>query len=137
MQSSKVSVLAIAIAVTLGIMPSARAFSQDSSAGQEMHESGDAMRNASSETGSALKHAYRGTADQMVDAKLTTKVKSALLQDATTRKFSIHVESDQGKVTIAGAVDSPSSANYVKSVVAAVDGVHSADSRLTWPTSER
>ena len=73
----------------------------------------------------------------MADARLTTKIKSTLLQDATTRKFSIHVESDQGKVTIAGAVDSPSSANYVKNVVAGVDGVHSVDSKLTWPTSKR
>jgi hyperosmotically inducible protein len=100
-----------------------------------MHESGQAIKSAGSETAESVKHAYRGTADQLNDAALTTKVKSALLSDARARKYSIHVESDQGKVTIGGAVESPSDAKYVQTVVAAVDGVRAVDNKLTWPTS--
>ena len=71
----------------------------------------------------------------MSDATLTTKVKSTLLSNKHTRKYSIHVESDHGNVTIDGAVGSRAKAKYVGSVVAAVAGVKNVENKLTWPTS--
>jgi hyperosmotically inducible protein len=112
-----------------------QAFCQDSAAGQEMQKSGQDIKNAAANIGESAKHACRGTTDQMSDATLTTKVKSALLRNERTRKYSIHVESDHGKVTIDGAVGSRSKAHYVRAVVAAVEGVRSIDNKLTWPTS--
>jgi hyperosmotically inducible protein len=135
MKMRKLAILAVTTAATLSILPMTPALCQDSAAGQEMHESGQAIKGAGSETGEAIKHAYRGTTDQLSDATLTTKVKSALLSDQRTRKYSIHVESDQGKVAISGAVESPSEAKYVQTVVAAVSGVRKVDNKLTWPTS--
>jgi hyperosmotically inducible protein len=135
MKIRNLSILAIATAATLSILPMTQAFCQDSTAGQEMHKSGQAIKSAGSETGDSVKHIYRGTADELSDAALTTKVKSKLLSDERTRKYSIHVESDQGKVTIDGAVESPSEAKYVQTVVGAVSGVREVDNKLTWPTS--
>jgi len=127
----------MATAATLSLLPLSRAFCQESAsaAGQEMHQSGQAIKSAASETGESVKHAYRGTADELSDAALTSKVKSVLLSDARTRKYSIHVESDQGKVAIGGTVESPSDAKYTQTVVAAVHGVRAVDNKLTWPTS--
>ncbi len=133
MKSKSVSILAIAAA--LCVLPMKPAFGQDSTAGQEMHKSGEAIESAGAAAGESAKHAYRGTVNQMSDATLTTKVKTALLRDHRARKYSIHVESDRGRVTIDGAVGSRSDANHVRAVVAAVGGVSAVDNKLTWPTS--
>jgi osmotically-inducible protein OsmY len=130
-----VTLLAIVTAATFSVLPMRQAFCQDSAAGQEMHSSGQDLKNAASDTGDAAKRAFHGTTDQMSDATLTTKVKSTLLSNDQTRKYSIHVESDHGNVTIDGAVGSRSNAKYVGSVVAAVSGVRNVENKLTWPTS--
>jgi hyperosmotically inducible protein len=129
-----VTVLAI-VTAAMTVLPITRAFGQDSVAGQEMHKSGQDLKSAAAATGESAEHAFHGTADQMSDAALTTKVKTALLSNERTRKYEIHVESDHGNVTIGGTVGSRAKAKYVKSVVAAVSGVRSVESKLTWPTS--
>jgi hyperosmotically inducible periplasmic protein len=134
-KSKTASIMAVATAAILSILPIQQAFCQDSAAGREMQKSGQAIKSAGSETGESVEHAYHATVDQTSDATLTTKVKSALLRNHRTRKYSIHVESDQGKVTIDGAVGSHSSAKYVQAVVASVKGVRTVDNKLTWPTS--
>ena len=135
MKLKGVSILAIVTAATLSVLPMTRAFCQDSVAGQEMHKSGQDLKSAASSTGESAEHAFHGTADQMSDATLTTKVKSALVSDESTRKYSIHVESDHGNVTLDGTVGSRAKAKYVGSVVAAVSGVRTVQNKLTWPTS--
>jgi osmotically-inducible protein OsmY len=129
------TILAVVTAATLAVLPMRQAFGQDSVAGQEMHKSGQDLKNAAADTGESAEHAYHGTTDQMSDAALTTKVKSALLTNRRTRKYSIHVESDHGNVTIDGNVGSRRKAEYIASVVAAVSGVRSVRNKLTWPTS--
>jgi osmotically-inducible protein OsmY len=136
MKSKKGFLLVLGTTMAFGLFPMTQAFSQDSAAGQEMHQSGEAIKQAGSDTAASVKHAYHGTADEVSDATLTTKVKSKLLADAKVRPYSIHVESDQGAVTLDGAVDSPSTAKYVDSVVASVDGVQTVNDKLTWPTSQ-
>jgi hyperosmotically inducible periplasmic protein len=130
-----VTLLAIVTAATLSVLPMTRAFSQDSVAGQEMHNSGQDIKSAASATGESAEHAFHATTDQISDATLTTKVKSTLLSNDSTRKYSIHVESDHGTVTIDGTVGSRSNAKYVASVVAGVSGVRTVENKLTWPTS--
>jgi hyperosmotically inducible protein len=127
--------LAIVTAGTVCVLPMTQAFSQDSAAGREMHSSGQDLKSAAASTGESAEHAVHGTADQMSDATLTTKVKSALLSNERTRKSSIHVESDHGTVTIDGAVRSRAKAKYIGSVVAGVSGVRNVQNKLTWPTS--
>jgi hyperosmotically inducible periplasmic protein len=129
------TILAAVTAASLAVLPMKQAFCQDSVAGQEMHKSGQDLKSAASATGESAEHAFHGTADQMRDATLTTKVKSTLLRNERTRKYSIHVESDHGNVTIDGTVGSRSKAKYVASVIASVSGVRSVQNKLTWPTS--
>jgi osmotically-inducible protein OsmY len=135
MKSKGVTLLAIVSAATLSVLPMTQAFSQDSVAGQEMHSSGQDLKSAAASTGESAEHAFHGTADQMSDATLTTKVKSTLLSNERTRKDSIHVESDHGTVTIDGTVGSRAKAKYVASVVSGVSGVRTVQNKLTWPTS--
>ncbi|MBF6571375.1 MAG: BON domain-containing protein [Candidatus Binataceae bacterium] len=135
MKSKSIKILAMATAVTFSVLPLTRAFAQDSVAGQQMHESGESMDNAGSNTSTAVKHAYHASVDQMSDATLTTKVKAALVNDHRAHAFSIHVESDHGMVTIDGAVASSANARHIQKVVASVHGVRGVDNKLTWPRS--
>ena len=111
-----VTTLALAglIGGALSISPPLHA--QDSTAGQEIHQSGASAKSVVSapsvkagagDAADSVKHAYRATKDQVGDATLTTKVKSALLTDHVTKKYTIHVESDHGTVSLGGSVDSP------------------------------
>lgn len=127
--------MAIVTAATLTVLPMKQAFCQDSAAGKEMHTSGQDLKGAASATGESVEHAFHGATNQMSDATLTTKVKSTLLSNERTRKYSIHVESDHGNVTIDGAVGSRAKAKYVASVVASVSGVRSVENKLSWPNS--
>ncbi len=135
MKLKGVTLLAIVTAATFSVLPITQAFCQDSAAGNEMHTSGQDLKNAAHATGESAEHAVHGATDQISDAALTTKVKSALLHNERTRKYSIHVESDHGIVTIDGSVASRSKAKYAGSVVARVSGVRNVENKLTWPTS--
>ena len=118
-----------------GIAIALPAHAQDSAAGQ-MQQSGQAADSSASDAGSSIKHAFRATADETGDAALTTKVKAALLSDKRAKKYTIRVESDQGVVTLAGSVASPSAAAHAQTVASNVSGVKSVNNQLTWPTSQ-
>jgi osmotically-inducible protein OsmY len=110
---------------------------QESAAGQKMHQGGAAVKAAAGAAADSVKHAYHATKDQVGDAALTTKVKTALLTSDLTRKYSIHVKSDHGTVTLDGNVDSPTTAAHAKTLVANVHGVAMVRNHLTWPVSAR
>jgi osmotically-inducible protein OsmY len=129
------TLLAIVTAAAMSVLPMTAAFGQDSVAGQEMHQSGRDLKSAAAATGESAEHAFQGTADQVGDAALTTKIKSALMSNERTRHYDIHVESDHGNVTIDGSVGSRAKAKYVRKVVAGVSGVRSVNNKLTYPTS--
>ncbi len=116
---------------------------QESTAGKEMHESGVSAKAAAGAAADSVKHAYHATKDQLGDATLTTKVKTALMSDDLTRKYTIHVESDihveseHGKVTLDGIVDSPAMAQRAQTLAANIHGVETVRNHLTWPMSAR
>jgi hyperosmotically inducible periplasmic protein len=110
---------------------------QESTAGKEMHDSGVSAKAAAGAAADSVKHAYHATKDQLGDATLTTKVKTALMTDDLTRKYTIHVESDHGKVTLDGIVDSPATAQRAQTLAANVHGVEMVRNHLTWPMSAR
>jgi hyperosmotically inducible periplasmic protein len=137
MKSSKLTILALAGLFGATMTTPALVHAQETAAGQEMHESGAAAKGALNDAGSSVKHMYRATKYEVSDAALTTKVKSVLLKDSEITKFGIHVKSNQGTVTLSGAVDSPAAAAHAQSVAADVKGVQSVNNRLTWHTSAR
>jgi osmotically-inducible protein OsmY len=132
-----VTTLALAglIGGALSISPPLNA--QESAAGHAMHQGGAAVKAAANAAADSVKHAYHATKDQVGDAALTTKVKTALLTSDLTKKYSIHVKSDHGTVTLDGAVDSPTAAAHAKTLVANVHGVAMVRNHLTWPVSAR
>jgi osmotically-inducible protein OsmY len=110
---------------------------QETSPGQEMSESGTSAKGAMHETGDSVKHLYHATKEELSDAALTTRVKTALLKDRETRQSMIHVKSDRGMVSLNGDVDSPAIAAHAQQVASSVKGVESVRNNLTGHTSAR
>ncbi len=136
-RAKTVTTLALAGLIGGALSISLPLHAQDSTAGQEMHQSGASVKAAAGDAGDSAKHAYHAAKDQVGDATLTTKVKAALLTSHLTKKYSIHVESDHGTVTLDGTVDSPATAAHAKRLVANVHGVTMVRNHLTWPVSAR
>jgi hyperosmotically inducible periplasmic protein len=129
--------LALAALIGGGVVHSPILHAQESATHSEMNQSDSDIKSAADAAGQSIEHAYRATADELGDAALTTKVKTALLQNPATDHYTIHVDSDQGKVTLHGSVDSPATAARAQSLAQNISGVSSVSNELTWPTSAR
>ncbi len=118
-----------ALVVVVGAIALAMSVYAQSSSPSEQGSSVSSGRDSSSSsdmTGAAeagAKQAYHATVNEIGDAALTTKVKTALLSDKTTRHYTIHVNSEKGTVTISGDVPSTKMAQRVQDVVQSVKGV--------------
>jgi hyperosmotically inducible protein len=129
MTSNKLPILALGTPAAV--------YAQQSSAGNQVRQSGTAADGALHEAGSSVKHLYRATRDELSDATLTTKVKTALLEDKETKPYTIHVSSDQGTVTLSGDVGSPQAASAATRIANQVSGVRAVNNHLIWHTSAR
>ncbi len=129
--------LALAALIGGAFIYSSVLHAQESATGSEMNQSGMDATSAADSAERSIAHAYHATADELGDAALTTKVKTALLKNPVTEHYTIHVDSDQGKVTLHGSVDSPATAARAQSLAQNVSGVSSVSNELTWPTSAR
>lgn len=85
----------------------------------------------------ALKHAWQGTAKQVNDAAVTTKVKALLLADKTTQKSTIHVSTNHGTVTLSGKVPSVTVAQRAQMLAKTVEGVKHVDNELKFGIPNR
>jgi hyperosmotically inducible periplasmic protein len=73
----------------------------------------------------------RDSSDQQVyDAAITAKVKTALLKDQSLGDLPIAVETHQNVVELKGVVDSPQRAERAQEVASGVDGVKSVRNEL-------
>ena len=61
------------------------------SASSSMHQAGESMENAATNTGHAVKDAYHGTVTALTDTKITAKVKHALHEAELTERGDIDV----------------------------------------------
>jgi len=96
--SGKNNILALVLAVVLGIWLALPAFAQETggtSASSSMHQAGE-------DTESAAKNAYHGTATALDDTKITTEVKTDLAGAKDLRSGQIHVATTAGVVTLRG-----------------------------------
>jgi hyperosmotically inducible protein len=138
MKLNRLPILALAgflgAATTTPVMVYAQ---QNTTAGEQAQESGSSAKGALHETGNSVKHLYHAAKAEVGDAALTTKVKTALLENKATKPYTIHVSSDQGAVTLKGEVDSPEAAAAAKRVAGNVSGVRTVNNELTWHTSAR
>lgn len=65
------------------------------------------------------------------NATLTARIKSQLLINSNTSGLSIDVDSDQGKITLSGQVDSEQEKGLAEQIVRNTSGVRSVNNQLT------
>lgn len=65
------------------------------------------------------------------DAAITTKIKAAIVGEASLKVLQINVDTVNGMVTLTGTVDSVQNSDRAKELASAVEGVKSVDNRLT------
>ena len=92
--------------------------------GQKMDRTTDKMA-------AATENAANKTATAIDDTAITTKVKSAMIADPTLKALQINVDTKNGVVTLAGAVDSQAMKDKATEVTQSVSGVKSVDNNLT------
>jgi hyperosmotically inducible protein len=142
MKSRKLAILALAGMLGAGVSAPAFVYAQENTGVQqnaagdqgspnvEMNANAAPAASGSSYSNHPMSHAYSSAKDELADAALTTKVKSALLKDKQTRSLSIHVDSDRGAVTLRGSVKSPEVAADAQRIAANVKGVQSVNNEL-------
>ena len=133
-RNSGMNKMIILSAAVLGLAMAVPAFAQDNpgspSAGQSMHQAGEAAEQAGSDTLNAAKHLGKGTATAMRDTKITAKVKVALHEDKVTEDSDIHVDTVAGVVTLSGHVPSPDAAVRAEQLARQTEGVREVNNKL-------
>jgi hyperosmotically inducible protein len=79
----------------------------------------------------AIKQGKHTTGEVMDDSTVTAKVKSALIDDPTTKGGDIKVETRQGIVQLSGFVGSQAAKDAATKVAQSVSGVKSVQNGLT------
>ena len=92
---------------------------------------GQKMDRATDKMAAATENAANKTATAIDDTAITTKVKSAMIADPTLKALQINVDTKNGVVTLAGAVDSQAMKDKATEVTQTVSGVKSVDNNLT------
>lgn len=83
-------------------------------------------------TGPAAPNITVGT--EIDDSVVTTRVKSALLEDADIKSFDIKVETRKGEVLLSGFVDNQTQSDRAVTVARAVEGAKTIDNKLVLKT---
>jgi osmotically-inducible protein OsmY len=87
---------------------------------------------ALSATGCSLFRAHEpATTGYIGDTAITTRIKTALIKDPQIRASEIDVQTEQGRVTLNGMVDSPAMAERALDIARATPGVRTIDDKLT------
>lgn len=92
---------------------------------------GQKMDRATDKMAATTENAANKTATAIDDTAITTKVKSAMIADPMLKALQINVDTKNGVVTLAGAVDSQAMKDKATEVTQAVNGVKSVDNNLT------
>ena len=96
---------------------------------------GACTREERKEVRTEAKQATNAAANVVDDAALTTKVKAALLADELVKGTQINVDSNNGVVTLNGAVDSPAHKEKAEQIAKGVSGVTRVQNNLNAPTT--
>jgi hyperosmotically inducible protein len=130
-KQSSMTLLAAALAgvALLGAGCSDR--SSTDTVGQKMDRATDKMAATTDKMAAATENAANKTATAIDDTAITTKVKSAMVADPALKALQINVDTKNGVVTLAGAVDSQAMKDKATEVTQTVSGVKSVDNNLT------
>lgn len=86
---------------------------------------------AGTDRAQAPMNAQSNVSDNIDDAAITAKVKTAIIGEPALQSMQINVDTANGIVILSGAVDSPTSVDRANQIAQAVEGVKSVDNRLT------
>lgn len=123
-KQSSMTLLAAALASVALLGAGCSDRSSTDTVGQKMDRTTDKMA-------AATENAANKTATAIDDTAITTKVKSAMIADPTLKALQINVDTKNGVVTLAGAVDSQAMKDKATEVTQTVSGVKSVDNNLT------
>lgn len=84
-----------------------------------------------SSTGAKIDSMQNTAAENISDAAITTKVKSKLLADTTTKGMKIDVDTTAGVVTLNGNVATAAEKAQAEKLAKETEGVKSVDNKLT------
>ncbi|HTW88591.1 MAG TPA: BON domain-containing protein [Candidatus Binataceae bacterium] len=121
-----VTVFGLAIAIPAV----AQETSSNPPASESMHQAGQSMEQAGSDTMAAARHAGEGTATAMRDTKITAKVKTALHEAGITKRADIHVTTIAGVVQLNGSVPSTGTASRAVQLAKQTEGVKAVTNDL-------
>lgn len=126
MAANKLSLVAVSAVLALGIAACNKAPDTGSA------DNGGNSVGAKIDEGTDKLAAKEDNAEQsMDDTGITTKVKTAILNDPELKVLQIHVATNNGVVTLSGTVDSAANSDHAKNIANAVKGVKSVDNQLT------
>lgn len=123
-KQSSMTLLAAALASVALLGAGCSDRSSTDTVGQKMDRTTDKMA-------AATENAANKTATAIDDTAITTKVKSAMIADPALKALQINVDTKNGVVTLAGAVDSQAMKDKATEVTQTVSGVKSVDNNLT------
>ncbi|MGH8128573.1 MAG: BON domain-containing protein [Gammaproteobacteria bacterium] len=84
---------------------------------------GQQMKQGAQQMGQGMKHATSNAGQAMSDSAITTKIKSKLAANQGLSSFNIHVETNNGMVTLTGTVDMTSKRDLAGRIADSTDGV--------------
>ncbi len=122
--NSKSKILAVVLAMVLGIGLAIPAFAQDAV------PASTSMRQAGNDTEGAVKNAYDGSVTAVDDTTITAAVKTNLAAAKDMRSGQIHVTTTAGVVTLQGRVHDSNVASRAVAIARDASGVRSVTNEL-------
>ena len=98
------------------------------------HDRGQLYRSLLEATAFAVRHNVETmveAGDAIANGTLTARVKAALLADPDVKGLQIDVDSNDGVVTLSGALDRAANVERAQALARGVEGVKSVENRLT------
>ena len=99
-------------------------------AGQKLDRTTPSAEQKMDQAAADMKQKAGEAKDKVADATITAKVKSALMGEPELKALQIHIDTDNGVVTLTGSVDTPQKLELATQVAQRVEGVKSVDNRL-------
>jgi osmotically-inducible protein OsmY len=97
---------------------------------QKVEQVGDKISEAGDKVSESIAKKEMESSIVIEDATITGKVKAAILAESGLKTLQISVDTEKGKVSLTGSVDSKEKRDLAQTLAAAVEGVREVDNRL-------
>lgn len=101
------------------------------SACHQKQSAGDQMKQGAQEMGQGLKQGASQAGQAVSDSTITAKVKTKLAANQGLSSFEIHVDTNNGVVTLTGTVANGTERRMAGNIASNTDGVKGVDNQIT------